>query len=74
MRWLENIELETHLDRYMPCNTSHQDDTSPIPEPLHLLASRLCGEERAVDVDVEGLRCADDNINAPGLSSDVYIC
>ena len=65
MRWLENIELETYLDRYMPCDASHQDDTSAIPKPLHLPASCLCVEERTVDVDVEGLQCADDNINAP---------
>ena len=42
-------------DRAGSSDTGEQHDASPIPEPLHLLAGRLGGEEHAVDVHVEDL-------------------
>ena len=49
-------KCKADLVRAMAVDAGDQDDAPPVPKPLHLLASRLRGEERAVDVHVEDLR------------------
>ncbi len=45
----------TYLGCPMPGDASHQDDTSSVPEPFHLLASGLRSEEHTVYVDIKDL-------------------
>ena len=39
----------------MAVDAGDEDDAPSLPEPLHLLAGRLRGEERTIHVDVEDL-------------------